>query len=263
MLQFLKLGGSLITNKTRAHTARLDVLARLADEIAAARGSDPNPQLVLGHGSGSFGHVAARKYGTRQGVRTPQGWVGFAEVWRDANALHRLVVDALVGAGLPVISCPPSAAVLAQDGRVAAWELAPLRAALAAGLLPLVHGDVVFDTIRGGTILSTEDLFEHLARQLRPERILLAGIEPGVWADYPECTQLVETITSENLDHIAPALAGSAATDVTGGMDSKVRQIMALVGEISDLEALIFSGQQPGAVERALGGEQPGTLLRG
>ena len=34
---FLKLGGSLITDKTRPHTPRLEVLRRLAGEVAAAR----------------------------------------------------------------------------------------------------------------------------------------------------------------------------------------------------------------------------------
>lgn len=55
--------------------------------------------------------------------------------------------------------------------------------ALANGILPVVYGDVVFDEVRGGTILSTEDLFQHLAHQLHPERVLLAGLEAGVWAD--------------------------------------------------------------------------------
>jgi isopentenyl phosphate kinase len=55
-LVFLKLGGSLITDKNQAHTARLDVLERMAFEIAAARAQDQDLKIVLGHGSGSFGH---------------------------------------------------------------------------------------------------------------------------------------------------------------------------------------------------------------
>jgi len=83
-LQFLKLGGSLITEKDRPHTARLQVIRRLASEIARARRDDPALRLVLGHGSGSFGHVPAQKYGTRGGVRTPEEWGGFVQVWREA-----------------------------------------------------------------------------------------------------------------------------------------------------------------------------------
>src|SRR5512146_1620840 len=94
-LVFLKLGGSLITDKDTPRAPRLDILARLAGEIAEARRQRPRMQIVLGHGSGSFGHVPARKYGTRQGVRTPEEWLGFAEVWKEARALNQIVVDAL------------------------------------------------------------------------------------------------------------------------------------------------------------------------
>ena len=260
-LQFLKLGGSLITDKNRPQTPRTETLARLAGEIAAVFDQNPDLRLVLGHGAGSFGHVSARKHGTRQGVRTPAEWRGFAEVWRDAAALNRLVMDALHAAGLPAIALPPSASVTAEDGRIVAWDLAPLRAALAAGLLPVVFGDVAFDIARGGTILSTEDLFAHLARQLRPRRLLLAGIEPGVWADYPACTQLVERIHPGDLAEVAPALSGSAATDVTGGMASKVQEMLALVQAVPHLEVMIFSGETPGVGADALCGSQAGTLI--
>ena len=100
---FLKLGGSLITDKDKPYTPRLDKLAELAQEIKAALDSNPSLLLILGHGSGSFGHVPAKKYGTRQGVHTPEQWRGFAEVWREADLLNRHVVDALWQAGLPAI----------------------------------------------------------------------------------------------------------------------------------------------------------------
>ena len=260
-LIFLKLGGSLITDKQRPYTPRLDVLRRLAQEIAAARAENPTLRLVLGHGAGSFGHVPAKRYGTRQGVHSPQEWLGFAEVWKEAATLNRLVVDALLEANLPLISLPPCAAVTAEDGRVAVWELYPIRAALQAGLLPLIFGDVIFDRQRGGTILSTEDLFEHLARHLRPQRILLAGIEEGVWRDFPHCSELVDEITPFDIQSGRLQLGGSQAPDVTGGMESKVRQSLALVQEIPELEILIFNGEKPGAIQRALAGETLGTRI--
>jgi isopentenyl phosphate kinase len=261
-LQFLKLGGSLITDKARPHTPRPDALARLAQEIAAARQEVEGLQLVLGHGSGSFGHAPAQRYGTRQSVSNPEQWRGFAEVWREAAALNRIVMDALHTAGLPAVAFPPSASVVADDGTVATWDLTPLQAALSAGLLPVIYGDVAFDRQRGGTILSTEDLFDHLARCLRPQRVLLAGLEPGVWADYPACTRMLREITPTSLSTIAPSLGGSHAVDVTGGMASKVRQSLALTQEIPGLEVLIFSGEIAGEVKNALSGEKLGTIVK-
>jgi len=260
-LTFLKLGGSLITNKEKPRTPRLDALVRLAGEIAAALAENPALRLVLGHGAGSFAHVPAKKYATRQGVRTPDEWLGFAEVWWEAAALNRLVMDALRAAGLPAIALPPSATVTARDGKVAAWNLGPLQAALQVELLPVVFGDVIFDTVRGGTILSTEDLFDHLARQLKPQRILLAGLEAGVWADYPQCTRLIPEITPASFPEIAPALSGSNATDVTGGMASKVQQSLDLVEAIPGLEVMIFSGEEEGLVKAVLLGGKAGTVI--
>jgi isopentenyl phosphate kinase len=260
-LYFLKLGGSLITDKNTPRTPRPEVITRLAEEIASACAQKPDLGLIVGNGAGSYGHVPAKRYRTRQGVHTPEEWRGFAEVWHDAAALNRLVTDALQAAGLPAIAFPPSACVTAQDGQVASWDLSPLRRALEAGLLPVIQGDVIFDTVRGGTILSTEDLFDHLARELRPQRILLAGIEEGVWADYPACRRLVAEITPANLAEIAPALGGSNATDVTGGMASKVQQSLALAQQIPNLEVLIFSGNTSRQVERALLGARVGTVV--
>ena len=67
---FLKLGGSLITDKDKPYTPRLDKLADLALEIKTVLDSTPELVLILGHGSGSFGHTAAKKYGTRDGCKT-------------------------------------------------------------------------------------------------------------------------------------------------------------------------------------------------
>jgi isopentenyl phosphate kinase len=255
------LGGSLITDKNQAYTPRLDVMSRLASEIATALQARPELRLLLGHGAGSFGHVPAVKYGTRQGVSTSQEWRGFVEVWRVEAALDRLVIDALTQEGLPAMAFPPSATVIARDGQVETWDLEPVRTAIDAGILPVVFGDVIFDRARGGTILSTEDLFGYLARQLHPQRLLLAGIEPGVWADFPACTRLIPTITPQTMPEAMAFLRGSAAPDVTGGMESKVAEMISLVQAVPEMEIRIFSGVEPGSLTKAILGEPVGTLI--
>jgi isopentenyl phosphate kinase len=260
-LVFLKLGGSLITDKTHPYTPRPEKLDLLSVEIVSALRENAGLRLVLGHGSGSFGHEAASRHNTRRGVSGPSAWHGFAEVWYQASALNRLVVEALRRAGLPAVTFSPVSSVTAHDGKVITWNDYPIQAALSNGLLPVVHGDVAFDEIRGGTILSTEDLFAHLARQLHPQRILLAGLEAGVWADFPARIHLLAEITPQSLVRQASALGGATGTDVTGGMYSKVTGMLALVEQVPDLEIAIFSGEQPGNVLQALQGKNPGTCL--
>ena len=262
-LQFLKLGGSLITDKSRPYTLRPKVLGRLAREITEARASHPDLRILLGHGAGSFAHVSAEKYGTRWGVEGPEDWEGFAQVWRDAAGLNRLVMDSLLLAGLPAIAFPPSACISSDDRQIAAWNINPLLQALEANLVPVLYGDVIFDLSLGGTIFSTEALFAYLAMRFKPDRILLAGIEPGVWADYPLCEHVVAEIHPKNFGQINSVLEGSAATDVTGGMATKVHQMLDLAVELPGLEISIFSGEEPGRIQEALEGERVGTHISG
>jgi len=258
MIIFLKLGGSLITDKSSPRTPRPEVLARLMEEIATARQARPELKLVLGHGSGSFGHVEAARYGTRQGVRGAEQWRGFAEVQAAAGELNRLVLDAARAAGLPVLNLPPSASVLCRDGALVTMAVAPVEAALAHDLLPLVFGDVALDEARGGTIVSTEDVFCYLAGRLRPDRILLAGIEPGVLSHWPGGA----VVESVGPDLNLRGVGGSHAADVTGGMASKVREMLALARSVPGLTVRIFSGATPGLVRAALLDEaRPGTVI--
>ena len=101
-LVFCKLGGSVITDKTRSETVRRGVLDRLASEVAAALNHQPDLALLLGHGSGSFGHVAARRYGTRDAVCRHLEWRVFARVAAVASRLGLIVADAFLEAGIPV-----------------------------------------------------------------------------------------------------------------------------------------------------------------
>ena len=261
-LLFLKLGGSLITDKMRPHFLRDETLQRLANEISTSYKTNPGLRLIIGHGSGSFGHVPAKRWGTRLGVKNREEWKGFIEVWTEANALNQYVMQALASVDLPAISFSPLSSVTSQDGKVLRWETTPIQAALTNGLVPVIHGDVVFDLARGGTILSTEDLFDHLARKFRPKRILLAGLEAGVWADFPSCTRLIPDIYPSNRQEWEAALGGSTGTDVTGGMASKVMQSLKLAEDIPNLEILIFSGEQDGNLERALNGALVGTRIK-
>lgn len=260
-LIFLKLGGSLITDKNTPSTALLPRIEQLAGEIARVKTNQPGIRLIVGHGSGSFGHMAANQYGTRQGVATPEEWRGFAEVWRQATALNRIVVDAFHQAGLPAVVFSAASSAVVDDGLILQWELTPMRQALDHGLMPVVHGDVAFDQTRGGTILSTEDIFQHLALELQPNRILLAGIEPGVWKDFPECSQIIPEITPANQDKVLASVSGSAAVDVTGGMETKVRQMLQLAAEVPGLEVEIFSAVNQGDLVKAFNRTLPGTRI--
>ncbi|MEP7285641.1 MAG: isopentenyl phosphate kinase [Chloroflexota bacterium] len=258
-LTFIKLGGSLITDKRESQHFHQAIMQRAAGEIVQALAAQPSLRLLIGHGSGSFGHVAAQKYGTATGVHSLDAWRGYAEVATIARRLNSLVVEALFEAGLPVLSIQPSSSAQCDDGKIISMAVEPIRAALEHQLVPVVYGDVALDSQRGGTIISTETIFFTLAESLHPARIMLLGEVEGV---YDASGNIIPHITPDNLESIATALGGSHGTDVTGGMASKVRQMVALAQQLPGLQIRIFSGTTPGQIESAVTGQSaPGTLI--
>lgn len=265
-LVYIKLGGSLITDKRQVETARLDVVTRLAEEIAAARRQAPELQLIIGHGSGSFGHVVGSRYGTRGGVHTSEEWYGFAATADAAARLNRIVTAALLAAGVPAWTIQPSVGLRCRDGQILDGPLMAVQTALACGLVPVVHGDVALDEVRGGTIASTEEIFEWLALHLTPQRIVLAGEVDGVYTGDPQrdpMAQRIDSITPFSFAESQIGLSGSFGTDVTGGMAAKVEQAIRLVERHPGSQVLICSGLHPSVMLHAVVDQEstPGTLI--
>ncbi len=259
---FLKLGGSLITDKRRAYALRRERLDALAQAIAAARRAQPEQRLLLGHGSGSFGHWAARESGFRTDLPADALVRAAAQVWLAARRLNHEVIAALHRAGVPALAFPPSAAAYWEDDRLV-WPLTALQRALAAGFVPVVYCDMVLgkgDAPRAA-IASTEALFAALAPPLRPRRILVAGVEAGVWADYPQRQRLIAEITPQNAARVARGLHGAAGADVTGGMAGKVAHLLRIVSAQPEIEAYIFDGRAAETVQAALLGRPTGTRI--
>ncbi|MBI3536871.1 MAG: uridylate kinase, partial [Chloroflexi bacterium] len=171
-LIFLKLGGSAITDKTREATARVDAIQNAARTIKRALNANPSRKLLIGHGSGSFGHFAAQKSGFGQ----RGNWRAYAQTGARASQLTRIVTDIFIAEGIPIVAMQPSASARCRDGQLIELATTPIQTALAHNLIPLVHGDVAFDETREMTIASTEMIFAYLAPILKPSRIILAGI---------------------------------------------------------------------------------------
>jgi isopentenyl phosphate kinase len=265
-LIFLKLGGSLITDKESPQTARERVIRRAAREIREALDEAPDLKLVLGHGSGSFGHAPASKYGVQEGLVESEKWWGYAETGAVAARLNRLVIDMLLAQGIPVLSLQPSASALCEDGALVHLETAPLKEALKRRLVPVVYGDVSFDRAHGTAIISTEQIFAYLSPYLNPQRIVLAGHVDGVFTGDPlqdRGARLLKDISASGFAELERMLTGSHGIDVTGGMLAKVRTMCQLIAAQPVLTVRFISGEQEGLIKKAMLSReiQEGTLL--
>lgn len=257
----VKLGGSLITDKRRPETARNEVIERLARELEELDRQEV--RLVLGHGSGSFGHVAAARHGIQHGVGTPEQLLGVTETQDQAATLHRLVIGALRRQGVSAFSLAPSSFLVAADGVPADLWIESLQEALRIGMLPVVYGDVVMDRELGASIASTETVLLALA-----ERLLSCGVvvRRSVWLGetdgiYDEKGATIEELQHGSIADVLEQLEGASGTDVTGGMRHRLETAASLAA--LGVESWIANGLEPGLLKHILeGGGFKGTKVR-
>jgi isopentenyl phosphate kinase len=226
----IKLGGSVITNKEKSMTLRVEVLKRLVGEILRARSENPNTLFIVGHGQGSFAHVPAAKYKTMQGFIGADSLQGMAIVQDLAAQLNRIVVKEFLDAGLPAVSLYPSNSLVTKKRAASKCFMSVLEEYLNKGLLPVTCGDVIVDEEQGCTIWSTEEVLAFFARELAAKGWNIDKLVHVVEVDgfYDENKKVVPEITEKNWPEVQKALTATRGVDVTGGMGLKVEESLAI-----------------------------------
>ena len=255
----LKLGGSVITNKEKPLTPNLEAIERLATEISRAKVSS----LILVHGGGSFGHPVAERHGIAGGFVDSSQILGFAETHLAMTLLNSWVMQALISRNIPAVDVHPSSCVVTKADRIHNMELKPLKKMLKMGFVPVLYGDAVLDSKKGFTILSGDQLVSSLAIKLGASRIIMGADVDGLYTADPKTdssAQLIDHVTLEELKSLKHKIEGSKATDVTGGMLGKMREVTFAIEH--NIETVIVNATKSGRVYKALKGEEViGTII--
>jgi isopentenyl phosphate kinase len=244
----LKLGGSVLTRKEGAGEIRYETLDSVGKEIGSRR----NIPLLIVHGAGSCGHPEAYRYGLVQGL-SRENREGIFMTHEVVSRLNTEVVSSLRKYGTEAIGISPLAGCYAKSGRIVSMEWHNLQEMVSRCLVPVLHGDVVMDATRGVTIVSGDQLVVHLARVLGISRIGLATDVPGVL----DGDRVIPEITPASAG--ALCLGSSVHTDVTGGMEGKVQELVGLARE--GVSSEIFHVTRLGAFLD--GRPHGGTVVRG
>lgn len=260
-LYIIKLGGSIITDKKKEFTAKETVIQRLAREIREAQ-KKTGAKILLGHGSGSFGHVMATKYGVKNGLTNKKSFRGLPLVADAAVQINRIVIRNCLAEKLPVVSFSPASFVTAKNKQPDKLFCDPLMNALTTGFLPVIYGDVIMDSQIGFCIFSTEKTLGLLAEKLQKHfakiTMIYCGDTNGV---YDENKKTIPKISRNNFGKFKKAITGSAGVDVTGGMLHKIEECLAVAGKLG-ISTLIINGNTKGELKRALLGKKvKGTLI--
>ncbi|MGE5555957.1 MAG: isopentenyl phosphate kinase [Methanocella sp.] len=226
----LKLGGSAITDKAEEAKPRTDIINRLAEEIKRA----DLDNLIIVHGGGSFGHPTAAKYGIKDGYKEddPTQKFGFAETHHMMTVLNGLVMDSLIWHELPAVSIAPSSCIVTENGKVKLFDETVLQRLAKLLYTPVMYGDCVFDEKLGFTILSGDQLVTYLALKYNATKIVIGTDTDGLFDSDPKTNSNAKPFKKLNLKELKelqPKLGKAQGTDVTGGMASKIAELIPAV----------------------------------
>jgi len=163
---------------------------------------DYDLQLLLIHGGGSYAHPFVAKSGLGKGLRDRSQLRSISETEFYLGQLTRIICASLLLRGKLPVPFHPMSFVTFDNGKVKRIVLDPIRRALQAGLIPLLHGDLVFDESRGVGVLSGDRIASLVGQRLGASLVLLGSDVDGVYSQNPKTfpnATLISEVTSENL----------------------------------------------------------------
>ncbi|GAB7008919.1 isopentenyl phosphate kinase [Halorubrum trueperi] len=245
----LKLGGSLITEKDHPETLDDAALDAACDAVADALADGAVDRLVLVHGGGSFGHHHASEHGVSTTAGTSDA-EAVMDVHGAMTTLNRFVLSRLHERGVPAVPVHPLSLSARPEGPGDDLDL-PLSSTatlLGEGFVPVLHGDGVATAGEGVTVVSGDELVVELAAGLDARRVGVCSTVPGVLDVDGDVIPAIDSFEA-----VADALGASDATDVSGGMAAKVRELLGL-----DAPAFVFGAD---GLSPFLRGGDPGTRI--
>ncbi len=243
-MKLLKIGGSVITDKTGYRIANLENIDKAAEAIAMSwkRGIR---DLVLVHGAGSFGHALVIKHKITEGVgNAVAAHLAAAETHAACSELSQIFVNALITHGAPAISVTPAVTITQKNKRIRSFSSAAVEF-LGSGYLPVLYGDLVPDIELGASVCSGDQIISYLGKQA--DWIALGTNVDGV---LDEKGQVIREVRSENLLDVSRQLK-KVENDVTGGMEGKLKELLAL-----KTTSYIFNATKPERIEYILAGKE-------
>jgi|GEM_PF-16842 len=248
-MMLIKLGGSVITDKSQYKTLNRDVVRRLCTEINDAK---LEGGVVIVHGAGSYGHVLAKKYDLNGGFSDSSQIPAIARVQSDVRELNLEIIKELNECGIPAISIPPGSSFIMDGGTMSNPDIEVLNRALEHGLVPVLFGDVAFDRGKGFGIMSGDLLMKALCSLLGVTKAIFVSDVDGLCTSNPKMdpkARMIEHVSSDILDELSYE---SSNDDVTGGVLGKMRAML----DMSSLgmECILLNGLVPGRLKDALNG---------
>jgi isopentenyl phosphate kinase len=220
----VKLGGSALTDKRRAHTPRIREISRAAEQVAKLT---KRCALVIVHGAGSYGHIPVTRWKLQSGFRHPTQLMGLAVTKAKLLEWEAVFDEAFLKRQVPLIPLLASDFVLTRKGRIASADLRPVKSWLNLRCIPSIGGDIVTDMEDGFAVLSGDQLATYLAVELKASRLVFATDVEGIFDSNPKLdphAHLISELSAGSALRVVENARVSTYPDVTGGMAGKITE---------------------------------------
>ena len=256
----LKLGGSLLTDKSTPYKLRENVIKAVAAEIKECVDLGLVNNLVIVHGVGSFGHPPVIKYNLHKGFRNKDQLISMSETQQIVNELRKAIAITFIEEGVPINLMHASSMIVGDKVRIIDHAFTSLEGFLSLGMVPLIGGDMMYDNRMGFSVCSGDQLAVVLSRALHAKQLLFATDVLGVFDKDPkseEHAQLLREININEIEQLLSETSETAKIDASGKMQGKLRSLISIKDLIQEgLEVVIFSMNKKGVLKNFLKGQE-------
>ncbi|TRZ51302.1 hypothetical protein D4R99_04545 [bacterium] len=244
-LILIKFGGSLISDKSKIDTARLDVISNLSKQIKEILDQKKDLSLIIATGAGGFGHPLAEKY--KNNLEK-----GLPKIKKAVKKINQIVVNSLNKEGIKSESVEPSGISEYKNEKMVSLFHGSIVSLLEKNIIPVFHADLTKDQQLGISILSMDKFLVDLAiffknKGYKIEKVIFAGTTAGVVS---RVGTTIQRITKNSFLKIKEVFYQGKGIDVSGGMMGKVRECLRLIDE--KIPCIIIDGQKENNFKNAI-----------
>lgn len=255
-LTVIKLGGSLLTDKSTPYTANEQIISSVAKEIKECIDAGLIEDLIIVHGVGSFGHVPVLKHKLHLGFQTPDQLLAMSQTQKEINEFRLMLCQKFIESGVPVNLLQASSFCISEKMQISHSFLEAITGYISIGMIPLTGGDMLYDSKMGFSVGGGDQLVVLFVKALGADRVLFVSDVDGVYDSDPKRNphaKILELVTIESLKDIIEKTDNSSLKDASGAMKGKLQAIYSLSNEIkSGIKVSIFSMIKPGTLKSIL-----------
>ena len=227
----LKLGGSLLTDKSKPFSIRNKTLEQSVEEIIKSK-----KKLIIVHGGGSFGHPVAKEYGISDGFNKniKDQFYGLAKTHDVMVKLNSRVIGSFLEKNYPVIALEPFSSFIRESMEIKVNNLEVIESLLEMGVTPVLYGDTILDREKIFSIISGDLIILELCKRLqkfRISKVIFAIEKDGIFIEKDGAVKFLNEIRIDQINELNLANLDKKI-DVTGGIKSKLK----IISEIGKLE---------------------------